>query len=228
MVSAAWVRTIVLTTLCAAALGLARAAEPDADGDGFSDAIEKALQTDPNNASSTPYGGQPAGAAQPINKPGARINLDFKNNQPDDLTVFGNVDVPDIPADVDGRTVIIDLGGFVRVLTLDENGHAQTAQAILDVRKNTNGLHFIMTAQTGKLQAKYESAGLTNADASLKPVSLYLTLFIGKKKYNVTMDGLYNAKAGKAGTAFMGQISEDAKLKKPRSKITTVKVSPSP
>src|SRR5437762_106079 len=127
MVSAAWIKAIVLASVCVLTLGLARAAEPDADGDGFSDAIEKALQTDPNSASSTPYNNQPAGAAQPINKPGARISLDFKNNQPDDLTVFGNLDVPNIPGDADGRVVVIDLGGFVRVLTLDENGHAQTA-----------------------------------------------------------------------------------------------------
>lgn len=219
---------LVLALSCAIVLSSARAAEADADGDGFSDPVEKAFGTDPNSAASTPYGGQPAGPGTPIAKGGARVFLDFSNTQPDNMTVFGDLDIPNVPTDVDGRKVAIDLGGFVRLFTLDENGHSETPQAIIDVRKNAGGLHFIMTAQTPRLETLYGEQGLNNADASLKTVSLDLTVFAGKKKYFIALPGLYNAKAGKSGVGFLGAISEDAKLKKPRSKITSVKVTPNP
>lgn len=163
----------------------------------------------------------------PVNNGGARVFIDFTNMQFDNVTVFGNLNLPDLTG-IAGLPFSVQLGPFRQDFMLDANGHDQTPLGIVDVRKGASGVHFLMTAQTADLIQLYGSAGLTGDAASLKTVSLDLKVLAGPSTFTAALPGLYNATAGKFGKAFLGVISDDAKLKKPKVQITSVKVSPSP
>ena len=163
----------------------------------------------------------------PVNNAGARVFIDFTNTQFDNVTVFGNLNLPDLTG-IAGLPFSVQLGPFRQDFMLDANGHDQTPLGIVDVRKGKSGVHFLMTAQAADLIQLYGSAGLTGDAASLKTVSLDLKVLAGPATFTATLPGLYNATAGKFGRAFLGVISDDAKLKQPKVQITSVKVTPSP
>lgn len=206
---------------------IASAGEADTDGDGFPDALELALQTNPGDPKSTPFNGKPAGTPVAIDKAGARVFLDFNSTQPDSVTLFGNLSAPNL-ASVAGQKIAVDLGGFVSLFTLDDDGHAQTPLAVIDVRKVTGGVHFLMTIETADLDTIFASSGLLNVDVSQQSIALDLTIISGQTKYFTALTGFYNAKANSSGSAFLGVVANDAKLKRQLVKFDSVKITPNP
>ena len=96
----------------------------DSDGDGFPDELEKALGTDPFNAASTPFGGQSAGAKNPVqvvNITSMTIKLAFNSAGRDSIAIKGTIPVPMTFPSI-GQKVGLVVGGIVRNFALTSNG----------------------------------------------------------------------------------------------------------
>lgn len=97
--------------------------EVDTDGDGFPDQLEIGVGTNPMSFTSTPFGGQPAGAKHVVNIQTMNIKLDFSSpsSTKDSITMHGSIPVP---STFKGKAsdVIVFVGGIVRQFGVPLNG----------------------------------------------------------------------------------------------------------
>ena len=172
----------------------------DSDGDGFPDAIEIALGTDPLNAASTPFGGQLAGAPVPFAITQLNIGLNFARPNSDTLTLQGSVP---IPADFTalGQTVALDVGGIVRVFTLDKAGRGKSGTAQIQVASRSGATSAKLTIKFSKssLAADLADDGLTSQTVTKAPKSVHVILLLDATNFQTDVNLLYTAKAGKTG-----------------------------
>lgn len=168
----------------------------DSDGDGFSDSVELAAGTSAQNATDTPFGGQPAPA--PIVLPDVKLNikLNFGKKNSDAISLSGTLLLTN---DLSGKTLIVDVGGVARAFTLNNTGSGTNGTDAASIKAKGSG------PRTGKLSIKLtkgsfdlSAAGLTNESVT-KDVKVPLTLLFDGKVYGKSQSQSYKATAGKSG-----------------------------
>src|SRR5262249_21384566 len=110
----------------------------DSDGDGFSDELEKFLNTDPLNTLSTPFGGTPAGTPGTIASPKLTIKLNFGSSNADSVQLSGQFTVAS-GATAASKSLTVDVGGVLKTFTLDTKGsqRAGTSSAKVTIKGTT-------------------------------------------------------------------------------------------
>ncbi|HLX61276.1 MAG TPA: PKD domain-containing protein [Planctomycetota bacterium] len=182
---------------------------PDNDGDGFSDAFETAVGTNPNDPASTPVGKAITQAdIQTLTISKVSIKLNFAAANKDLITFSGTVPVPAgfNPANA---KVYFDIGGVAKVLTLTSKASVKSGNDSAKFAiKATKG---VVKAQTSKFGAGFKNGafaaaladeGLTGA-ATVKNVSktVVFTLIFNNTVMQKTQTVSYTATKGKSGSA---------------------------
>lgn len=179
----------------------------DSDGDGFSDAFETAVGTNPLDASSTPFGGLKAPPPIPLTLTSASISLNFAKDSSDTIKLSGVVNIPAGFAPL-GNKVFLDVGGVVNSFTLDGKGSAKSGTDSLKISiKAAKGVvaaqtsKFAVALSKGLFTAQLASSQLTNTTISKSPVTITISLLINNTILQTSKNMLYTAKQGKSGTA---------------------------
>ena len=144
----------------------------DSTGNGLPFEIDQALGIDPLNTTQAPSIGPP----RPLNVTQLNIVLHFIVARDDSITLKGTLPVPD-GFTTKGQTVLIDVGGAVKIFTLDAHGNAQTGtlNKIKLMVKSTRGItqkqnaRFAMTLIHNNLSALLADEGLTRDAAKKAP-----------------------------------------------------------
>jgi hypothetical protein len=142
----------------------------------------------------------------PLNVTKLQIRLNFA--KPDKDVVALTATVP-IPADfvVDGKSVVVDVGGVVKSFTLDAKGKSETpdgAKASLKVKAKGG----VVAAQDSKLSVKmpkgnfassFTNEGLTDTTVKDAPVTIAVDVTVDSARKRKAQPQLYSAKQGKSG-----------------------------
>jgi len=195
--------TVQVTVYAAAAIV---GSGPDSDGDGFADAFETAVGTDPNSAASTPTGTAiTAAALQALTMSTSSIKLNFAKTGSDTISFAGQLLVP-MGFNPNGAKVYFDVGGVAKVLILNVKGSAKNGGD--SVKVSINAKNSVVAAQTAKYAVTFgkgsfattlAAAGLTNASARNVPVSVKFTFIFDNAVLQTTKMMSYTAKMGKTG-----------------------------
>ena len=179
----------------------------DADSDGFPDALEVAYGSSPSDPNSTPFGGAPAGAIQPLKLSRFDIKLNFAKSGQDQVTLGGTLNVPAgfAPSKTE---VFIFTGGVAQHFFLDGKGAAKTATASCKLSlKAKKGQVLAQTSKfsamfhKGTLAAGFAAANLTGtADVKNSARTVQIFLLFNKTVYELDAPIVYSAKKGKTGT----------------------------
>jgi PKD repeat protein len=181
-------------------------AEVDSDGDGVPDAIELALGSDPLQASSTPLAASPAVVQTlAVKKMGAKLN--FARQGRDSMTLTGMLPVPAgfSPA---GQKILLDIGGIIRVFTLNKNGAAKSGKDQFRMRiKRSRGSvpvqmsPFTLKLPRGSFASSLADDGLVQSPTSNSQRVVNVTVVMNQTMYQKAVNLVYNNRFGKAGTA---------------------------
>jgi len=181
---------------------------PDSDGDGYSDEIEVALNSDPALAVSTPMNLPAATQNGYIETVALVIELDFALDSADGLTLTGYAQIPDgySPA---GGTAIVDVGGVVKAFPLKAGGSGKKGLNSFTLKiKKTKGIvlaqlaQFSCTFSAGNYKRQFAKFGMLNGNYSLKPVTIPVTVILDNQvrttmrilTYNCNKDAVGGAK----------------------------------
>ncbi len=177
----------------------------DSDGDGFSDAFENAVGTNPNDASSTPTG-QPAtaGTLMPLTVTKPKIKLNFaKPGTSDSISFSGTLPVS-AGFKPSGAMVSLDVGGVAKMLPLNGKGSNSVKVTI----KSKNGIvaaqtaKYAVTFKKGNFAATLASFGLTKVVGPAKTVNVPFTVIFNNTVFQATPALNYTVlMKGKSGTA---------------------------
>jgi len=146
--------------------GIVSPIDTDSDFDGFPDYIETALGTNPNDKSSTPFNGQPAG------KPGTfPCTLDMTLNKilqgVDSISVGGTLHLNAGEA-INGPKFLLDVSGNTQIFILDDTGKGKTLTAAFSMRVKTKNK--AIAAQDAPFIAKFKNGSyLKNIAANSTP-----------------------------------------------------------
>lgn len=165
----------------------------DSDGDGFSDTLEKTLNSDAFDAQSKP---QTSGTGTVTIKK-LQIKLNFsKPGKQNAIALTGS-----IPANAAPRSEItVDVGGVVRNFQLDATGVGRQGKdsIFFDTRSN----QFVMKLTSGEFETVLAGAGLTSSPAVTKvPRKIQVIVMSNLVALKGTADVIYTSKPGKSGTA---------------------------
>jgi autotransporter-associated beta strand protein len=173
----------------------------DSDGDGFPDELETALNTNPADATSTPFSGQSAGTSTTLSGVILGVKLNFaKTTSNDSLSLSTTLNIG--TASLANQTVVVDVGGIVRSFTLDANGKSTTKGLTLSKPKN-GSTKLVMKLTKSTLAASLADEGLTG-DADIKTAvskSIDVIVLFNSTFYETTKTVSYTAKNGVSGTA---------------------------
>jgi hypothetical protein len=182
-------------------------AEPDSDGDGFSDSMETAMGTDPQNVSSSPAAGQPADPqALMLTKMG--IKLSFSDTGNDSAQIGGYLPI-ERSMTLAGQQVAVNIGGIIRSFVLDAKGGAvQGGDSLKVAAKGKNGTAL---RQAAKFQVKLTKGALAvsladegfigTEDVAGALTSVQVTVIFNGIVYQTSRLQSYSAKAGKSGAS---------------------------
>jgi N-acetylneuraminic acid mutarotase len=183
---------------------------PDSDGDGFSDAFETAMGTNPSDAASTPTG-QVITAADigTLNVTKLQIKLNFAKAGNDSIMFGGTVNVPQgfVPA---ASVVYVDVGGVGKKLTLGSKGSVkQGGDSFVLALKVTKGVvqavpaaKFTATFSKGSFAAMLATtSNLANDDLKNQPRTVAFTLIFNNAVQQAIQTVHYTAKSAKSGLA---------------------------
>ena len=173
---------------------------PDSDGDGFSDAFETAVGSDPNNASSTPLNGAPAPAPSALAVKSLAIKLNFAKPN-DSIALSGSVPVPQ-GFNFAGQTAIVQIGDYLKTFTLSSKGASPKGNSVLTIgkpNKKTGLSTLALKVAKGSLASTFASAGLNTTAAANTPVQLLVTVLFNTAGYQRTVFLLYTQKKGASG-----------------------------
>jgi sugar lactone lactonase YvrE len=177
----------------------------DSDGDGFPDEIETALGFNPNDPTSTPFGGAPAGTPESLFVSQLSISLNFAKPGNDGLQAAGILAVP-TGFQVSGAQVVVDIGGVVRSFTLDGKGSSPKGNDSIKI--GIKAIKGVVPAQSPKFTIKFSKGnwqgllldeGLTNDTAANVPKTVPVIILFNKKIYKASVAQLYTAKKGSTG-----------------------------
>ena len=179
----------------------------DSDGDGFSDAVETALGSDPTNGASTPLGlPASAGAIKPLNVSKASIKLNFAATGKDSISFSGTLAIP-AGFKPQGAAFQIDVSGVARNITLGSKGLGSaagtSAKLMVKAKKGTVQAQTAKYSVTmkGAFAAALAAAGFTNSDTKAAATSAVFTLLFNASILQKSQALTYTAKKGKTGMA---------------------------
>jgi len=205
---------LVRPTLLFAALALlspfvAQAAQ-DTDGDGFPDALEIAVGSDPSLSTSTPTG-SPANV-QPFDA-SIFVNLNFQGDDSVTVSLYSESTIDPVP--LDGTKAAIFIGGVARAVTLDATGFGADANATTQASLFTqDGLTSFTFSTFGELESDFTDEGLLANVTGTKGVAVEaLLLFNGVLYSSTKVNGIYQVTpvpdVGNVGQAFFNTGSSD-------------------
>jgi len=180
----------------------------DSDGDGFSDIAELATGSDPADPNShvlgKPLDDSSVGALV-LSKTQIKLNFAKANN--DSVKIDGLLALPS-GFNASNVTLLIDVGGIAKKLTLNARGQAKLGNDSFQLRPVKRGLaapaaakfslSFSKGAFAGMLDA---SSGLSNADLAPVQRNVAISLAFGTGVQQKTQVLSYSAKKGKSGVA---------------------------
>ncbi len=173
----------------------------DADGDGFSDNLETAAGTSPNDPASTPLNGARAPAPLPLPDLKLSIKLNFARPNSDSITLSGSLLLSD-GYNVAGKTMLLEVGNVAKVFTLDAKGSAKVAGNSVTVKSKGTAARiakFSVKISKESLGDKLAATGLVNATMT-KEVAVPVTILIDSKIFQKAQAQNYKATQGKSGT----------------------------
>ncbi len=180
---------------------------PDTDGDGFSDEIEPALDSDLASAASTPENLPPATAVGMLDIYGLVVALDFSTDSEDSIACTGTCPIHAGFVAKDS-IVIVDVGGVVKFFTLGATGVAKKALNTINIKiKKTKGVvteqlaQFSISLGAGNFKQQFSKLGLLDLNYSGKPVLIPVTLIIANEVRRTAVIRLYSATKNQGGLA---------------------------
>lgn len=174
----------------------------DSDGDGFPDLVETTAGTSLIDPASTPFAGLPAGTAQSLPVFKVQIKLNFAKPG-DSISASGTLPVADGFV-FTGQQVITNVGGVVKVFTLDAKGKsaASTTQKFSLSKPKLGVSKFSLKLSKGTFAAAFADESLTgNLDVKKESRSTRVTIYFNQVTYTKTQSLEYTAKKAKTGSA---------------------------
>jgi len=201
----------------------------DADGDGFSDALEAAFKTNPNDAASVPA---ISGAAVPFTRLALGVDLNFEKDS-GRVRVGGRLALP--PNTVfASNTIIFDIGGIVRSFATTAEGFAVVRDnAFTNIPGSESDGRFAAAFNISNL-AELADNGIDSVESKGKVVTLPLTIYVGNLAYTSTLTGVYNVAPNKKGKSigearyFSETIDTSKPPTLPQVSTTLFEVTPNP
>ena len=176
----------------------------DSDGDGFPDALEIALGSNPESASSTPFGGAPAGPVLTLPDVTLQIKLNFAKPASNDSIKFSSSVTLSDDFNISGKTLTIFIGGVAKSFPLTANGTVKQGNdsVKLSSGKGTAArtAKILMTSTKGTYAAAMNTYGLVNSTVT-STIHVPVIVLLGSSYYQEFVLSTYMAKAGKTGTA---------------------------
>lgn len=194
---------LFLTALALLTPFCANAASADTDGDGFPDALEIVLGTDPSLSASTPTG-SPANV-QPFDA-AVFVNLNFAGS--DGLSISLDVKSSIDPATLAGTRSAFLIGGLARAVDLDAQGTGTSPNEETQGSFFTEGSDSFFILNTfSEFETEFVDEGLTSSVTGTKGVSVEAYLYFNGVLYsNSKLNGAYMVTAvpdaGSIGQAF--------------------------
>jgi len=192
----------------------------DTDGNGYADEIKTALGISLNNASATPLN-MPVGItplALTLSKLSVKLNF-AQTTCSDSIQVSGSLPIPSGFA-ANNQTMVVDVGGVVKIFTLNSKGNGAAATGFPAVTSAKND-HFSLkfksvkgkvNQQTGTFTAQFNKGSFASAfadvgllgSASVKNVARTVPVIIlfNSKMYQTAQAVQYTATANKSGAAI--------------------------
>jgi hypothetical protein len=182
----------------------------DRDGDGFTTAEELAAGTSDTDASSTPFGGAPAGAADTTNLTISKValKLNFTKANSDSIAFSANLaafTVTDL-ATLSGQKVTINFGGVIKSLTLDTKGKAVSSDkkdsfTIKKPKNNVSGITVKFNKGDFDTALTDEGLGDDPDSPSKAPRTVVIRLLFNGKAYVESVALEAKISAGKGSNA---------------------------
>ena len=91
--------------------------------------LEIALGIYPNDPNSTPFGGILAGTPLPLTISKIGVKLNFARAGSDSISLSGTLPIP-AGLVVAGQSVVIDVGGVIKIFTLDDKGNGAASSGM--------------------------------------------------------------------------------------------------
>ena len=175
----------------------------DNDGDGFPNDVEVAAGTDPNDPTSTPFSGQPAGTPVSLNIKALSVKLNYASSGKDTISMTGILPVPSgfVPT---GKQVIVNIGGVIKVFSLDAKGMTTPKSTVstFKLTKAKNGsAPYTLKLSKGSFATALALIFPGTADAKNAPVNLTATVYFNNVTYQTIRSMQFTAKKGKTGSA---------------------------
>jgi hypothetical protein len=176
----------------------------DLDGDGFSNALEEVLGTNPLNPGDAPA---IAPAVLELLLLKVSIALNFKNDSFDSAKFSGVLPVP-ANFNSNGQLFAVDVGGkaFLFALTDKAKGTSPTGVASLRIKKKKGVVAEQMAAYSfslkkAQLAGSLDDEGLQNADLKQASVSVLVQVFFNAAIHQATVPLSYSARVNSSGRA---------------------------
>jgi hypothetical protein len=188
----------------------------DTDGDGFSDAIEVSLGTDPNLASSSPTGGNAIGETLPLSSIKLSIKLNFSKSGADTFSLSASgIQIPQ-NFSLDGKTMGFVMGDLGLNVAMSAKGRGTSPDRKTTAAISIKSKKGVAPAQISKMSFKYvkssfadkvDELGLTNDPSSPSKANRDVPVMItfNNRVYKTTVKMVYTCKAGKGGSATVAK-----------------------
>lgn len=174
----------------------------DNDNDGFSNELEIAVGTDPNSAAATPFAeNKPAGTAQPMGITSFKLKLDFSGKaNADAIGLSGFLPSSLAPA---SQTMVVDIGGIVKVFALDAKGSSPKGNESIKVTSKSGKISFKEKLSKGSYASALADEGLTVEDSQgeKKIKTVVVTVLYDNTLFKKEQFVEFAAQAGKSGSA---------------------------
>jgi hypothetical protein len=173
----------------------------DTDNDNFSDEIELALGSDPNNGASTPFSLAPPVDASSPAVTRLRIGLNFAAPGNDSIRLLTWLGLAQ-GFSPSGQRIIINVGGVVKSFVLDAKGGAKEGNDIvkLSARGRASTKKCTISFRKGTFAAAFADEGLANASIAKAARPVLVTVIVGGQKFEVLVPQAYTAISGKGTT----------------------------
>ena len=179
----------------------------DSDGDGFSDAFEIAVGSNPNDPTSTPLNGLPATTPQTLSASRTSIRLNFMRAGTDTISFMGTLPIP-AGFNSTGQKVVVDVADVANAFQLDGKGSAGRGTSNL-FKLQFRSSKGAVAAQTAKFTVKFNKGSFSSTLASSGlgdpttsgPVSVMITVLFNGSIFQTTQTLQYVNRTGKTATA---------------------------